>query len=106
MTGSDDGAVGGEVFEVTLSGEVDVARSSELEGVALAFGISSCPSIRVDLAAVTFIDSSGLGMLAQLRNIALNRGGHAVLVDPAPSCLKTFRLVGFDQAFTIERTTH
>ena len=92
------------VFSVTLDGEVDLLRQDELQGLVLAFRASDDVSARVDLGAVSFVDSTALGLLSQLRNIALERGGEVVLVDPTPSCLKLLRIVGFDKVFVIERS--
>ena len=92
------------VFVVTLFGEVDLLRQDELRDLVLAFRRSEDVSVRVELGSVSFMDSTALGVLSQLRNIALERGGEIVLVDPTPSCLKILRIVGFDTVFAIERS--
>jgi anti-sigma B factor antagonist len=92
-----------DLFVTQLSGEVDMTRLDDLNEIAEAFLASAAPVAQVDLHEVTFMDSTGLGLLSRLRNIALTRGGHVILVEPTPSCLKMLRIVGFDTVFEIQR---
>ena len=54
----------GEPVVVTVNGEVDLATSSELEACVLRAALEGAPSsVVLDLAGLTFIDSSGLRTL-------------------------------------------
>lgn len=90
------------VFEAALHGEIDMDRADELHAIVNRFRISDCPSARVDLSAVTFLDSTGLGLLSSLRNTALERDGSVTLTATPPAVVKLLRLVGFDTIFTLE----
>ena len=92
------------VFSITLDGEVDLLRQAELHALVQAFRQSDDSSARIELGGVSFMDSTALGVLSQIRNIALERGGDVTLVDPTPACLKILRIVGFDTVFVLERS--
>jgi anti-sigma B factor antagonist len=61
-------------------------------------------NIVVDLSVMTFIDSTGLGVLVgALRNVR-QRGGDLVLSAPSASALKVLEITGLEHAFTITHT--
>jgi anti-sigma B factor antagonist len=91
----------GGTFDIALAGDVDLERQPELRGIVENFRSSTAASVSVDLAAVTFMDSTGLGMLSQLRGIALERHGRATLIAPPPPVSRILAIVGFDAAFDI-----
>jgi anti-sigma B factor antagonist len=93
-----------DLFKATLSGDVDMTRLTELKKIADAFRSGSCTNALIDVSAVTFMDSTGLGMLSQMRNTATSRQGTVTLLDPTPSCLSMLRIVGFGTVFVIERS--
>jgi anti-anti-sigma factor len=73
---------------VALRGEIDSTCCEQATAVAVE-AINSCPAasarIVVDLADVTFLDSSGIGTLVSIRNAGLARGIPTVLERvPAP----------------------
>ncbi len=90
------------VFEAALHGEIDMNRADELHVILNRFRTSDCPCARVDLSAVTFMDSTGLGLLASLRSTALERGGNVTLTATPPAVVKLLAIVGFDTIFTLE----
>ena len=92
-------------YAIRLSGEVDMTRIDELNEIAEAFRADGAAVAKVDLREITFMDSTGLGLLSRLRNTALARGGHVVLVEPTPSTLKLLTIVGFDTVFEIQGAT-
>lgn len=61
-------------YLVQLFGDVDLARSSELQALCDAFVDSGALDATVDLEHVTFLDSTGLTFLAKLRNVSITRG--------------------------------
>ena len=62
---------------IALHGDIDIASAAEVGAVAKE-AISACPDdsrrIVIDLAAVSFLDSSGIGALIDIRNAGLGRG--------------------------------
>lgn len=87
-----------------VAGEIDVAstdRVRERVGQLLSAGRSD---LVVDLSDVTFMDSTGLGLLVgTLKRVRL-ADGRLVLVVGSEQLLKVFRITGLTQVFTIHGT--
>ena len=68
---------------VRAGGEIDTRTVHGFhEAVTEAAGLAS--RVVIDLAGVTFVDSSGLGALIVARNSARNDGGSMSLLSPPP----------------------
>jgi anti-sigma B factor antagonist len=95
-------ALGGDAFVVTLTGEVDLhtapALEQALEGVVGLGG----SSVAVDLAGVTFIDSTTLEVLLRYHERFGGLGGGLVIVTDDRRVLRTFQITGLDRVLTIE----
>lgn len=78
---------------VAVSGEVDLQTAPRL-----AAALDSCPAstVVVDLTAVEFLDSSGLGALVTANRHVTESGGTLRLVRPRPAV---------DKVLTISRLT-
>lgn len=89
---------------VHVAGEIDIASAGTLrERVALLLSQGSTDLV-VDLTEVSFMDSTGLGLLVgTLKRVRL-AGGRLVLVVPSEKLLKVFRITGLTQVFTIHGT--
>src|ERR1700738_4079177 len=86
---------------VRLTGELDMATAPELEACLLAL---EGKDIIVDMARLTFMDSSGIRVLL----IAFKRPAAAdqtlVLRSPSAQVARTLRMSGVDEVLTIEST--
>lgn len=95
-------ALGGDAFVVTLTGEIDLytapALEQSLEGVVGLGGTA----VAVDLAEVTFIDSTTLEVLLRYHERFRGLGGGLVIVTDDRRVLRTFQITGLDRVFTIE----
>jgi anti-sigma B factor antagonist len=93
----------GNAFVVSAAGEADMYTAPRLEhsleGV-LALGGTS---VVLDLAEVTFIDSTVLGVLLRYRGRLEKLGGTLVIVSEDRRILRTFEITGLDRLFSIER---
>ena len=82
---------GGRVLE--LSGELDVSTCqglvSELVGVPGSLVV-------IDLSKVSFMDSSGLGVINRARRIAMEEGGVLVVSRPQPMVHRVLQITGLD----------
>jgi stage II sporulation protein AA (anti-sigma F factor antagonist) len=88
-------AKGPDLF-IAASGEFDLATAQDLRA-RLDDVIDSNRSARrvfLDLAAVTFIDSSGLGVLFGRYKRLAARGGSLIITAPRPGVRRAMDLVG------------
>jgi anti-sigma B factor antagonist len=86
---------------LVITGEVDLACADELRDQLHA--ITSMPSSTgvVDLSGVTFLDSSGLGVLIAAKKRAADADADLALAAPSPACRKVLEISGADQFFEI-----
>jgi anti-sigma B factor antagonist len=88
---------------VTATGEIDVETAGSLsESVTEA--LAQAPRVLLDLSAVTFIDSTGLGVLVRAHRAAEARGGFFAVVHPTPQTRKLVRVLGLDQLLHVYDT--
>jgi anti-sigma B factor antagonist len=94
-------ATGGE-FVVSVFGEVDMATAPKLlEAVGAA--LDSGDTVVLDLAGMTFIDSSGLKVLVTAYKRADHlRAARVVLRSPQPQARSVLEVTGLDTLLTIE----
>ena len=98
-------------FETTVSGpgvpvlivrgEIDVASAPEFHA-SLSEVIGQEPEIViVDMSEVSFIDSTGLGVLVGAEK-QMRDGGHSLrLVVTQPHIIRLLELTGLDEVFTV-----
>lgn len=85
-----------------LSGELDLATIADLR--AAAAGQLSAGDLRelvLDFTELTFLDSSGLGALLQIRGDALSRGVTFALVNVPAAPARVIGIAGLDSTFGI-----
>ncbi|MEU4521514.1 STAS domain-containing protein [Amycolatopsis sp. NPDC024027] len=84
---------------VTVEGELDVATAPRLRAEVAALVLKPGQVLVVDLAGVTFCDSSGISALIAARNVA-EAAGAAVALAALPARLsRTFGLIGLADFF-------
>jgi anti-sigma B factor antagonist len=85
---------------VVASGEVDLYTSPGLHEAMVA--AAACATrIIVDLRAVTFLDSTGLGVLAGAYTRARNEGGSVSLVGPSGLVREVLHITRLDDALPV-----
>lgn len=84
-----------------VSGEVDLAVAAELRQAGLSCIESDDVGLRVDLGDVTFIDSTGLGALVQLRSAARDSGKMLQLVNVPDEVSRMLQLTGLTGTFEV-----
>lgn len=85
---------------VTAGGEIDVQTSSGLHR-AVEAAMASTPRIILDLSRVSFVDSSGFGVLIVASNRARQFGGAVALVNPPEMVRKILAGTQLQQAFVV-----
>jgi anti-sigma B factor antagonist len=77
-----------------LIGELDLASYDQaLDQMSWAFEGEG--DVRLDLSGLTFMDSTGVRLLIQIRN-ALEGKGKLILLSPTDNVAKVLRLIGMD----------
>lgn len=88
-------------WRIALRGDIDVMAGPELDAVLDAVTAADPADILVDLTAVDFLASAGLGFLAPLCNHADPAGHTTTLHNPTPIVRRALTVMGFDHVFTI-----
>ena len=96
-------ALGGDSFIVTLTGEVDMHTAPMLEHALEGVVGLGGTSVALDLAEVSFVDSTVLAVLLRYRERLENLGGELLVVTEDRRVLRTFEITGLDRVFAIER---
>ena len=95
----------GDVCVVKLAGDIDIATASRVQAAALD-AIRSYPAgsseVIIDMSAVSFIDSSGLGALVQIRNVSNERNARTSLRGVTPRIARLLRITGLDTVLPTE----
>jgi anti-sigma B factor antagonist len=99
--GIDDRVVGGDVYVVAVTGEIDLFTAPEFKQRVAAPIDAGRLRVVVDLTATTFIDSSSLGVLIGAHRRLRRHDGRLVIVCTNDAIAKTFRITGLDSVFTI-----
>jgi anti-sigma B factor antagonist len=94
----------GDVAVLAVSGEVDVATVPRLREQLHALVASGTPRIVVNLDAVDFLDSTGLGVLVGALKRVRNNGGELALVCTSPRIRKVFEVTGLTKVFSLYDT--
>jgi len=89
----------GDATVVTIAGEIDMAVTQEIRDAFTALSNDGCPRLVCDLAGVTFIDSTGLGVLIGGRKRQLAHEGTFALASASRSVLRIIELVGLGGVF-------
>jgi anti-sigma B factor antagonist len=91
----------GDRVIVTVSGEIDVYSAPVLRQALVDVMSTDARDITVDLDGVSFMDSSGLGVLVGAWKRMRATDGSFRLVCSRELILKTFRITGLTRVFSI-----
>jgi anti-sigma B factor antagonist len=88
---------------LALDGELDIATVPVLREAALSeLDSTETRTLVLDLAALTFLDSTGLGCWIELRNRAEESGRTLELADVPAGAERTVRIAGLAPLFGLE----
>lgn len=80
---------------IQLEGEIDHHSSQELrEKIDMAFEPTDCRKMIFDFTGVTFMDSSGIGMIIGRYKNAKKRGGTVAIAGMSPELGRIFQISG------------
>lgn len=86
---------------LAVGGEVDVATAPRLREQLIALVNQGSHRIVVDLTAVDFLDSTGLGVLVGALKRVRTHDGDLALVCDEPRILKVFEITGLTKVFAM-----
>lgn len=84
---------------VRLAGEIDVANAGRIPQQVAGALSSSAAGVVLDMAQVTFIDSTGIGAMIAARNACLADGRELRLIRPSVQVQRMLVLTGLDDIF-------
>jgi anti-anti-sigma factor len=88
---------------IHLEGEVDVATAPKLRrDLHQAIEQNPGATITVDLGGVSFLDSTGLGLLVSGLKRARSDGGDVVVANAAPNVRKVFDITGLSKVIPFQ----
>ncbi len=87
---------------VRVSGEIDIQTSPILEEHLVAAADGGLTSVVVDLAEVTFLDSTGLSVLIGGLKRCQEAGGEMRLAGLRPNVRKVLEVTGLTEAFHVD----
>jgi anti-sigma B factor antagonist len=90
----------GDVLVVDIAGELS-RRASSLSNPMKELLAHDRSNLILNLSALTYVDSSGLGQLITVWTSIRNRGGKLIVVRPSPQVRKQFEITKLDTVFTI-----
>src|SRR4051794_35011664 len=86
---------------VTAVGEIDAATAGSVDEAVSAAIAEGHKRVLLDFAQVTFIDSTGLGVLVKSHRAAEAAGLVFAVVHPTPQTRKLIRVLGLDQLLAV-----
>lgn len=90
----------GEYGIAAVSGEIDLATVDELRDALHRLIEAGTRHLVLDLAQVSFIDSTGLGVLVGARSKVESLNGSFSIAGATPRTFKLFRITGLTSVFT------
>ena len=91
----------GALTIVHVGGEIDVYTAPLLRAALHTRGAAGPTDLIVDLEEVTFMDSTGLGVLVGRLKLVRGQNGTLRIVSSQDRILKVFKITGLDKVFHI-----
>jgi anti-anti-sigma factor len=88
-----------DTLTVTMTGTIDYAACSQMEGLIGDLGAIRAPRVVFDLAGVTRVDSVGLGMLHIAKDTIIEAGSRLSLQGATGMVRRLFELTDVDHSF-------
>ena len=86
---------------VTWVGDIDIAAHDELQvRIHAALAVPSVRQLVIDLHQVTFLDSEGIALLLDARNVGLDVGAEIVLCGVPAPVARLLNITGLTGLFT------
>ena len=95
----------GDDLVVHVGGEIDHHSAVSVRtGIDQKIAAERPARVLLELSAVDFMDSSGLGLIMGRFALVKQYGGTLAVLDPSPAVVKIMKLAGMERMITIMRT--
>jgi len=89
------------ISTIFLDGEIDMDKTDEIKGVIFPV-IDSGKNVALNLSNVQYMDSSGISVLIESHQKALEKGTKLVIKDVSKSVLKVIMMAKLEQILNLE----
>lgn len=90
-----------ECYTVTVAGEIDISNTDKLrDSINLALE-QPTEEVQLDFAGVSYIDSTGIGVLVGAAHRAEERSRRFAVVNAQPNVMRVVQLLGVDKEIDI-----
>lgn len=95
----------GDTLIIRVGGEIDHHNAVTVRtGIDDRLAAERPQKVMLELSAVDFMDSSGLGLIMGRYALVKQYGGTLAVLDPSPAVLKIIKLAGMERMVSILRT--
>ncbi|MCT4618139.1 MAG: STAS domain-containing protein [Marinisporobacter sp.] len=91
-----------KVWILGVIGEIDIYTASELKETLMVMLDEHKENIKIDCAELSYIDSTGLGVLIGVLKRLKKYDRNIIIVNPKANVSKLFRITGLNKIFIIE----
>jgi len=91
-----------EMWDVSISGDVDITSSLDLKENLNSILDKENKSIRINCENLSYIDSTGLGVLISILKRVKSSGNDIEILDAKPNISKLFKITGLDKIFIVK----
>ena len=100
-----DSEFDGQELKIKLRGEIDHHSAAAVRtSLDEMIRIRKPKTLVIDMSAVDFMDSSGLGLIMGRYTAMQSIGGELCVLDPSPATEKIMNLAGLERIITVKRS--
>ncbi|WP_303867031.1 STAS domain-containing protein [Acetobacterium wieringae] len=86
---------------VSIKGEIDIYSIEKFREIIEERIKTQAPEIILDCSELSYMDSTGMGVLIELRNKTKEMGQKIIMMNPRPNIKKLLSLTGVDKIIEI-----
>ncbi len=93
-----------DILTAELDGEIDHHTAKDIrEQIDLEIEMQNPKTLVLDFSDITFMDSSGIGLIMGRYKKIKQSGGKVKIKNPSPNTFRVLKLAGMDRLAKIER---
>jgi anti-sigma B factor antagonist len=91
----------GKTNMVCIKGEIDIYSIEKFRDTIEKIIKTQAPEIILDCSELSYMDSTGMGVLIELRNKTKEMGQKIIMMNPRPNIKKLLTLTGVDKIIEV-----